>query len=226
MGEKQAKRFCPSPITHHPSLNVLDVEDLVLFDAARGFYLGSVAGVLADKGARGRRTDRDLALLDVALVVAHDLVGDLLAASGVLELDGRAKHAAAVGIEPRRIDDLAVAELRLQLGNTPLDEALALLRCVILGVLREIAVRARLRDGGDDRRPLNRLQLVQLAAELFRASNGDWNLCHTVPLPDQAASSSLACKPCITYARNSVMCSMPLQATRAPSIVVMSVTRS
>src|SRR5689334_17877415 len=154
-----------SPITRHPSLDVLDVENLVLFDAARGLHFGGVARVLADEGARGRRADRDLALLDVALVVADDLVGDLLAACGVLELDGRAEHAAAVGVEPRGIDDLAVAELRFQLGDAPLDEALALLRGVILGVLREVAVRARLRDGGDDRRALNRLQLVQLAAE-------------------------------------------------------------
>ena len=52
------------------------------------------------------------------------------------------------------IDHLRAGDLVLQLNQSALDEALALLGGVVFGVLREVAVRARFGDGGDHRRPL------------------------------------------------------------------------
>ncbi len=141
----RAPRMMPKPA----ALLVADVEDLVCADAARRLHLDHVARVLADQRARDRRTDRDLALLDVGLVVADDLVGDLVA---------RRRAPARSTVAPNtqrpsassslRIDDLRVAELALELGDAALDEALALLGGVVLGVLGQIAVRARLGDRG------------------------------------------------------------------------------
>ena len=113
---------------------------------------------LADQRARDRRADRDHALLEVGLVVADDLVGDLGAAVLVLEVDGRAEDDAAVGVERRRVDDLRRGELALDLEDAALDEALLLLGRLVLGVLRQVAVRARLGDRLDDGVALDGLQ--------------------------------------------------------------------
>ena len=78
---------------------VADAGDLVALDAARRLHLGDVALDLADQRARDRRADRDQALLEVGLVVADDLVGDLGAAVFLLEVDGRAEDDPAVGVD-------------------------------------------------------------------------------------------------------------------------------
>ena len=51
-----------------------------------------------------------------------------------------------------RVDDLRVGELGLDLGDAALDEALPLLGRVVVGVLGQVAVRARLGDRADHRR--------------------------------------------------------------------------
>src|SRR5882672_5214606 len=149
-------------------LLVPDFQDLVLPHPSRGLHLDLVARVLADDGPRDRRADGDFPLLDVGLVVADDLVGHGLAVL-LFQLDGRAEHAAPFGVEQLRVDDLRVAELGLDLLDPALDEALALLRGVVLGVLREIAVGARLRDRGDRARTLDVLQPVQLLPQQLRS---------------------------------------------------------
>ena len=58
----------PSGVAHR--------ENFVLAHAARGLDFGGVALGLADERARDRRADRNLAVLEVGLVVADDLVGD------------------------------------------------------------------------------------------------------------------------------------------------------
>jgi hypothetical protein len=45
-----------------------------------------------------------------------------------------------------RVDDLGVPELRLEIGNAAFDEALALARRLVFGVLGKVAVRARVSD--------------------------------------------------------------------------------
>jgi hypothetical protein len=51
---------------------------------------------------------------------------------GVEELDRRAEDHAPVVVEQRRVDDLRVGELRLELDDAALDEALALARRLVL----------------------------------------------------------------------------------------------
>ena len=53
--------------------------------------------------------------------------------------------------ELARVDDLGERELVLDVLDPPLDERLPVPRGVVLGVLAEIAVLARVRDGLDDR---------------------------------------------------------------------------
>ena len=72
----------------------------------------------------------------------------------------------------------ALRELALDLGDAALDEALALLRRVVVGVLRQVAVRARLGDRLDDRGPLDGLQPVQLGLEALGTFDGHRNLAH------------------------------------------------
>jgi len=153
--------------------------DLSALEAARqrikagtyGVCVDDVARLLADEAARDRRVDRDAALLDVGLVVADDLVHRRGLAL-FLQLDGRAEHAAAVGVEQLGIDHLRVAELRLELRDAALDEALLLARRVVFGVLREVAVRARLGNHLAHMRPLDGLQALQLRAQQLGASRG------------------------------------------------------
>jgi hypothetical protein len=49
---------------------------------------------------------------------------------------------------------------------------------MILGVLAEIAVLARLGDGGNHRRPIDRLQLPQFRIQLREALRGQRDLLH------------------------------------------------
>src|SRR6185369_14856883 len=132
--------------------------DLVASQAGGCLHLGDVADDLADQRARDRRADRDQPLPEIGLVVADDLVGHLGAAVLVLEIDRRAEDDAAAGVEGRRVDDLRRRELALDLGDATFDEALLVLGGLVLGVLRDVAVRARLGDRLDRGVALDRLQ--------------------------------------------------------------------
>ena len=85
---------------------------------------------------------------DVRLILADDLIDDAARIILILKLHRRAEHDAARS----RGSDFgsmisALANLRLELVDAALDESLLLARRVIFGVLRQIAVRARLGDG-------------------------------------------------------------------------------
>src|SRR5690606_25062013 len=113
------------------SLDEADTHDLVLANAPRGLDLGLVVDVLADQGPCDGAGHRDLPGLDVGLVVPDDLVDGDLAALDVLDLDGGPENDAPVGIELGRVDDLRVRQLRFELRDAALDEALALPRCFV-----------------------------------------------------------------------------------------------
>src|SRR5579863_10243209 len=70
--------------------HVLHGHDLVAVRAPGGRHIDDVAFGLADQRARDRRGHRQQAQLDVRLVVADQLVDDLVAALLILELYGRA----------------------------------------------------------------------------------------------------------------------------------------
>jgi hypothetical protein len=61
--------------------------------------------------------------------------------------------------ELAEIDHLGAGDDVLDLGNAALDEALALARGGVFGILRDVAVLARRRDRLDDRRALHALEL-------------------------------------------------------------------
>src|SRR5471030_1280990 len=147
------------------SLFVAHIDYFKFAHAPRRLHLDHVARVFADQRAGDGRADGNLAVLDIGLVVADDLVGHLVAARLRLQVHRGAKHATAVGIEQLGVDHLCIGELALDLGNASFDKALPLLGGVVLGVLGQIDVRARLRDRADHAVPVDRLQVLQLGAQ-------------------------------------------------------------
>src|SRR4029450_6400485 len=123
------------------------------------------AALPAQPAGQGRH-DRDAALGRIGLVGAHDLVADLLAAL-VLEEHRRGERDPLA--RRRRVDDLGVPDLPLELGDAPLDEALLFTGRVVLRVPREVAVRPGLGDGLGDRVALDPLQPVELVTEPLEA---------------------------------------------------------
>src|SRR6185295_15392014 len=123
----------------------LDRDDLERLGAARRGDFGGVAFFFADHRARDRGRNRDLLLLNVGLVLAHDFVDEGFVGvlvghgDGGAELDGLA-------VELGRIDDVGARELVFELRHTTLDEGLALLGGVILRVLGQVAMAARFRN--------------------------------------------------------------------------------
>ena len=82
------------------------------------------------------------------------------------------------------VDDLGAAELVLELHHPALDEALALARGVVLGVLGEIAMLPRLGDRLDHGRTLDLLQALQLPAQPDVAIGRHRNLVrHEISVP-------------------------------------------
>src|SRR6267143_593735 len=171
------------------------VAHIVALDAAGGLHVHLLAGLLADQRAAERRAVGDLAGLDVGLVLADDLPGRLLAAV-LLDVHRGAEHAAALGIDQPRVDLLRVGELRLDVADARLDEALALARRVVLGVLGQVAVRARIGDRLGHRRPLDAPQPLQLFAQLRRAGSSGSSACQEVTAGSAAARRSFACRSC------------------------------
>ena len=88
-----------------------------------------------------------------------------------------------VGVDLGRVDDLRVREAPLDLSNPALDETLPLLRGVVVGIFREISVRAGLGNRRDDRRSIDRLQTVQLGLEALRALHRHRNFLGHVTAP-------------------------------------------
>src|SRR5215510_6300200 len=140
-----------------------DVEGLLAGGQLRGH---AVADVLADQRAGQRRHDRDAALGRLGLVGAHDLVANLLAGLVLEEHRRGERDPVARG---RRLDDLGVSHLRLELGDAPLDEALLLASRVVLRVLGEVTVRPCLGDGLGDGVAVDALEAVELVTETFEA---------------------------------------------------------
>src|SRR5690349_1098534 len=96
---------------------VANGENLVAAHAARGLDLDRIPFGLADQRPCDRRVDRNLAALDVGLVVADDLVGAALATLGILDVHRGAEHHPPVRVDLARVDHLRVGELGLDLGD-------------------------------------------------------------------------------------------------------------
>src|ERR1700676_3055969 len=139
-------------VVGRPSLP-FQLDDLVGLGAARRDDLDLRAFLLADEGTGERRGDGDLAFLGVGLRLADDLPYCLLVGVLVDQGDGGAKGDGVAG-QLRHVDDLGARQLVLEFGDAALVERLRFLRGMIFGVLREIAVRARVGNLLDDARTL------------------------------------------------------------------------
>ncbi len=159
----------------------MNIEDLEMAHSTGGLNIRHIIGVLPDQGTRNRRTHRNLALLDIGLVLTHDLVTHLFAGRGIHQHHCGPENDTAFGIQVPWINDLSIGQLALKLLDTPLDEALAFLGGIIFGVLGQVTVRARLGDRGNHRRAFDRLQVLQLFAQLIGTDHGQWYLVHARP---------------------------------------------
>src|SRR5262249_39936565 len=130
-------------------LSPLDLFDFVGLGAAWRHYLDAGALALADERACERRGDRDLAFLGVGLGFAHQLPHLFLFGVLVEKRHGRAERD-AVAREFRDVDDLGARELVLELGDARLVVRLRLLGRVVFGILRQVAVGARIGNLLDD----------------------------------------------------------------------------
>src|SRR5215813_14237245 len=158
-------------------LLVLNLENFVAARAPRRRHLGAVALGLADQCARNGGRDRNLAIAHVRLVLADDLVFDLVAGILILQRDRRAKLD-FVAAELGGIDDLGAADLVLNLGHLGLVEPLRLLSSVVLGILGQIAVLPSVRNLLNDARTLLDLEAVQLGLELLEPLDGHRHFFH------------------------------------------------
>ena len=160
----------------------LDADDFVGACAARGLDLDGVADGLADQRAAERRGDRDAPLGDVGLVVADDLVVHLLV--GVLV--GQLTVAPNFTILPDSLETSITSAREMMSSSSTMRPSMkpcVLARGGVFGVLREIAVLARLGDRPDDRRALHALQMLQLVLEALEPSAviGTFSMAAIVP---------------------------------------------
>src|SRR6267143_828061 len=154
------------PVSLPGKIRLQDHERLLPARQLRGH---GVADLPADQRAGERGQDRDAAPCGMGLVGTDDLVAHSLAGL-VLEQDGGPEgHAVARG---RRVDDLRGADLRLEVSDAALDEALLLACRVVLRVLGEVTVRPRLGDRLRDRVAVDALQAIELVLELLVAGTG------------------------------------------------------
>src|SRR5208282_1974551 len=158
----------------------LDFDDLIRLGAARRDDLDLDALLLADQRPRERRSNGDLALLGVRFGFADDLPHRLLVGILVDQRDGRAECDRVAG-KLRYVNDFGARELVLELGDAALVERLRLLRRVVLGVLREIAMGPRVGDLLDDAGPFDLLAVLEFSLKRRMALRGHRNLIHRFP---------------------------------------------
>src|SRR5438105_3880014 len=142
----------------------LDLGDRVGLGATGRHHLDGLALLLVDQRARQRRGDRDAAFLGVGLGLADDLPDLLLIGVLVDQGHGRAELD-GVAAELGDVDHVGARELVLELGDLTLVDRLLLLGGVILRVLGEIAVRARIGDLLNDAGTLDLLAMLELVFE-------------------------------------------------------------
>src|SRR5579859_1036017 len=169
----------------------LDLDDFIGFRPAGRDDLHLRALFLTDQRAGERRCNGDPALLGVGLGLADDLPDRLLV--GVLVDQGhRGAERDGVAGQFRDVDHLGAGELVLELGDVAFVERLRLFGGMIFGVLRKIAVGARVGDLLNDARPLDLLALPQLGLQRGIARRGHRNLVHRSRTSKAAESKLLS----------------------------------
>src|SRR5690606_20018637 len=113
-----------------------------------------------------------LALLDVRLVVADDLVAHLLVGLDIGDVHGGTEDHLAGMRDAGDVDNLSVLQASLDITNARLDHALLLARGMVFGVFLEIAQLARLGDGLGDLRTQHGLQMLEFIFQGASALDG------------------------------------------------------
>src|SRR3990167_1331804 len=118
--------------------DVTNFDNLVLNDAARRFHGNHVAFFLGNQGASNRRADRDLALLEVSLILTHDLVSHAFVGLDVGDFHGRAENYLAGMRDGGDIDDHRILHTAFDVTNPRLDHTLLLASSVVFGVFLQV----------------------------------------------------------------------------------------
>src|SRR3954471_1353212 len=173
-------------LSESATLLPLDLGDLVGLGAAGRHHLDGFALLLVDQRARQRRGNRDATLFGVGLGLADDLPDLLLVGVLVDQGHGRAELD-GVAAQLGDVDHVGARELVLKLGDGALVERLLLLGGVILRVLGEVAMGARLRDLLDDPRTFDLLAVLEIGLEHGVTRSGHWYLFNHVLNPPESA---------------------------------------
>ncbi len=150
------------------ALLVADGHDFVRAGAARHGDLDLVPVRLADQRPRNRRRDRDQVAGGCRLPARRRSGRRLPRRLPVSRCTVAPKTTLSVLGRCRDVDDVRVRQLVLELVDAPLAEALLLARRVVLRVLAQVAMGARLGDGLDDARPLDLLEPLELLPQALR----------------------------------------------------------
>lgn len=136
--------------------------------AGRDIDLDDVAHLVAEESRSKGRSDGYLALLEVGFALGDDGVALRHVVLGVADGDdGEQEHLG--GVYLALVEQTCVGHEFLQLGDASLEVALGLLGGVVLGILAEVALVARLGDGGAGGRTLDGNQVMQLVLQFLKA---------------------------------------------------------
>src|SRR6266545_1124027 len=116
-------------------------QDLVFLRSRRHAHLDHVALLVVEEAFADRGRRRDATLHGIGLFRGHEVVGDVVSARRVLELHGRAE----ADLAPRdlvEVDEGERGQPPVKLADARLQEGLALLGRLVLGVLAQVAVLA------------------------------------------------------------------------------------
>ena len=124
---------------------VRELENLQLFDAAGTDDLDFVAHLLIEQRAADRRGGGNLAVGGVGFLAGDQVIGDLFVAFGIEHHHGGAEPHLIV----RNLGEIHhghFGQALLQLADAGIEKTLAIFGRVVLGILAEVAVCARLQD--------------------------------------------------------------------------------
>src|SRR5690349_17410856 len=107
--------------------NVSHIENFVLPHPAWRHHFSHIPRIFAYQGARDRRTDGNLSLLDIRFIIPDNLISNGCGRLDILQIDGCTEYASSIRIQRRRIDDLGIGELALKFSNTSFDKTLTFL---------------------------------------------------------------------------------------------------
>ena len=153
----------PSPRT---GASDADVEDLEVDRAGRNLHIHAIALLVAEQRLGDRRADGELALAQVGLVFGDDRIDHLFVVV-VVEQGHLAQDLHLALVDLRLVDHPGIGDRILELGDAHLKQALGLPGGVVLRILRQVALVARLGNGCRDRRALDGTHVVELLLELL-----------------------------------------------------------